>query len=229
MSELPQPPAYDPEAQYIRGIPYPLPKGERILWQGAPDYFAMAKHVFRVPAFVLYFSVLVVLQGWYVGATRDSQAAVQVMLPLTIAGMGVCLYMLMFAWLTARNTWYAITSRRIVMKVGVALTVTINVPLRKIETAAVRRFKDGAGEIAFPLFATERLSLFQLWPSWRPWNINRPVPQLRAIRDLDAAATAMRTALEATLAEDAAAATQPAPATTPTTAQDAGEPVGASA
>lgn len=197
VSELPQPPAFDPEAQYIRGIPYPLPKGERILWQGAPDYFALAKHVFRVPLFVLYFSLLIVVQGWYVLSTRDSQAAVQVMLPLTIAGMGVSLYMLMFAWLTARNTWYAVTTRRIVMRVGVALTVTVNIPLRVIASAGLRRFSDGSGELAFPVEPTERLSLFQLWPHWRPWNINRPVPQWRGLRQLDAAAGALREALEA--------------------------------
>jgi hypothetical protein len=198
VSELPQPPAFDPEAQYIRGIPYPLPKGERILWQGGPEYFALAKHVFKVPLYVVYFSLLVVAQGWYVTVTRDSQAAALVLLPLTVAGMGTCLYILMYAWLTARNSWYAITTRRVVLKVGVALTVTVNVPLKVIASAGVRRFKDGSGELAFPLEAAERLSLFQLWPHWKPWNINRPVPQMRGLRQLDTVVEALRQALEAT-------------------------------
>lgn len=212
VSELPQPPAFDPEAQYIRGIPYPLPKGERILWQGGPEYFALARHVFKVPVFVLYFSVLVVVQGWYVTVTRDSQAAAQVLLPLTVAGMGTCLYMLMFAWLTARNSWYAVTTRRVVLKVGVALTVTVNVPLRVIASAGVRRFSDGSGELAFPLAPEERLSLFQLWPHWRPWNINRPVPQMRGLRQLDAVAEALKQALESTRDDIAAGAAAPAQA-----------------
>jgi hypothetical protein len=225
VSELPQPPAFDPDAQYIRGIPYPLPKGERVLWQGAPEYFALAKHVFRVPLFVLYFSALIVVQGWYVATTRDSQAAAQVLLPLTIAGMGVSLYMLMFAWLTARNTWYAVTTRRVVMRVGVALTVTVNIPLRVIASAGVRRFSDGSGELAFPVDPSERLSVFQLWPSWRPWNINRPVPQWRGLRDLDAAAEAMRVALEGSRDAEATKA-QVAAETAATASADASTPAG---
>mgnify|MGYP001810216178 CR=1 FL=1 len=228
MSELPQPPAFDPEAQYIRGIPYPLPKGERILWQGGPEYFALAKHVFRVPLYVVYFAVLVVAQGWYVTTTRDSQAAALVLLPLTVAGMGTCLYVLMYAWLTARNTWYAITSRRVVMKVGVALTVTVNIPLKVIASAGIRRFSDGSGELAFPIDPKERLSVFQLWPHWKPWNINRPVPQLRGLRQLDAAAEALRQALEATR-DDVAAAAPSSAADTGTTGSASAEPMTAGA
>ncbi len=205
MSELPQPPAYDPDAQYIRGIPYPLPRGERILWQGGPEFFTLAKDVFRVHIFAAYFAVLFVAQGWYIGATRGLDAAADVLLPLTIAGMFVSGFMLSFAWLTERNTWFAITSRRVVMRTGIALTVTINIPLKVITAANVRRRPDGSGELAFPIDESARLSLFQLWPFWKPWAINRPVAQFRAIRPIDAPAKALQQALEAWNANEAAA------------------------
>lgn len=206
MSELPQPPAYDPDAAYIRGIPYPLPPGERVLWEGGPSFLALVSHVFKVRLFVIYFALLLVAQGLLVGAARGADAAVQVLLPLSIAGSFTCGFFLIFAWLTARNSWYAVTSRRIVLRVGIALTVTINIPLRLIASADLRRFADGTGELAFPLLDSERLSLFQLWPHWRPWGINRPVPQMRALERPQEAAEALRAALEASLAAEAAEA-----------------------
>ena len=36
------------EFEAALGLPEPLPAGETILWQGAPNWIAMAKHVFRL-------------------------------------------------------------------------------------------------------------------------------------------------------------------------------------
>ncbi len=204
MAELPQPPRFDPNAQYITGIPYPLPPGERVLWQGAPEFLPLVSHVFRVRIFVVYFLGLLVFQAFAVGLTRGQAAAIQVLLPLSIAGGFVLLYLLAFAALTQKNSWYAITSRRVVLRIGVALTVTINIPLAKIASAGLRRFRDGSGEVAFEVVPPERLSLFQLWPHWRPWNINRPVPQLRGLARPQEAADALKAALEQWVATEEA-------------------------
>jgi hypothetical protein len=202
VAELPQPPRFDPNAEYIKGIPYPLPPGETVLWQGAPEFLPLMSHVFRARIFVIYFVGLLIAQALYIGSRRGSDAAVAVLLPLSIAGGAVLLYLLLFSWLTERNSWYAITSRRVVLRIGVALTVTINVPLRRIASAGVRVFPDGSGEVAFPLFETERLSLFQLWPHWRPWGFNHPVPQLRGLPKPQEAADALRKALEAWVVQE---------------------------
>ena len=38
----------------------------------------------------------------------------------------------MLAWLTSRNTVYTITNKRVVMRIGIVLSVTFNLPLRVI-------------------------------------------------------------------------------------------------
>ena len=50
------------EFEAALGLPEPLPAGETILWQGAPNWIAMAKHVFRLQWLAVYFAVIVVLQ-----------------------------------------------------------------------------------------------------------------------------------------------------------------------
>ena len=39
----------------IRGLPGPLPEGETILWQGAPDWRVLAVQAFHVRAVAIYF------------------------------------------------------------------------------------------------------------------------------------------------------------------------------
>ena len=44
------------EAQY--GLPEKLPEGERILWQGAPDWQVIARRVFHVNKVAIYFALM---------------------------------------------------------------------------------------------------------------------------------------------------------------------------
>ena len=41
------------------GLPEPLPQGEHILWQGAPDFTDMAIRVFHLRKAAIYFAVLI--------------------------------------------------------------------------------------------------------------------------------------------------------------------------
>ncbi len=47
------------------GLPEPLPAGERILWQGGPQWGAVAVRILHVRAVALYFAVLL---AWSVGS-----------------------------------------------------------------------------------------------------------------------------------------------------------------
>jgi hypothetical protein len=49
-------PEHEFEAQL--GLPEKLPKGESILWQGSPDFKAVALRVFHMRALVIYFGIL---------------------------------------------------------------------------------------------------------------------------------------------------------------------------
>ena len=52
--------------------------------------------------------------------------AVLWLLPLAVAAVAL---MFVVAWLTARATVYTITNRRVVMRIGVVLEVTFNLPV----------------------------------------------------------------------------------------------------
>ena len=42
------------------------------------------------------------------------------------------------AWLSARNTVYTITDRRVVMRIGIVLTLTFNLPFKRIAAAGLQ-------------------------------------------------------------------------------------------
>jgi hypothetical protein len=85
------------------------------------------------------------------------------------------------AWLTARTAVYTVTDRRVVMRIGIVLTLTFNLPLRTIETAALRMGPSGHGDIVLALKGPDHIAWLHLWPHARPWHITRTQPMLRAI------------------------------------------------
>jgi hypothetical protein len=182
----------------IRGIREPLPEGERVLWQGAPDWRSLARRAFHVRKLALYFGVLV-LWGIASGLADDQPAraaAASALWSTTLAlvGLGVLAGL---AWAIARTTTYAITSSRVVMRIGVALPMTVNLPLRLLDGAAMKAYSDGTGDIPLALSGDDRIAWLHLWPHVRPWRLARPQPMLRAVPD---AARVARILAEATAA-----------------------------
>ncbi len=93
------------------------------------------------------------------------------------------------AQLSARTTVYTITDRRVVMRIGIVLTVTFNLPLpRDPERRPARDGADGTGDIALQLKAPDRIAYLHLWPHARPWRMARPEPMLRCVADAAAVA-----------------------------------------
>jgi len=170
------------EDEPVRGLPEALPEGERILWQGAPRWQAVARHVFHAGALAVYFGVMV---AWRAGAVLADGGsigeAIRAMLwlaPLVAAALAI---VGLIAWLAARTTMYTITNRRVAMRVGVVLTVTFNLPFRVIDAAELRLHHDGTGDIALALGGSDRIAYLHLWPHARPWRFGRPQPMLRAV------------------------------------------------
>jgi hypothetical protein len=166
------------------GLPERLPEGERILWQGAPDWHVLARRAFHVKKIALYFAVLL---AWRVSMlTSDGMDLASAVRSLTVLAplfaTGLALVVLM-AWLSARTTAYTLTDRRIVMRVGIVLTVSYNLPLRRIEGADLRDLARGHGDIALLLEPQTRIAWLQLWPHVRPWRVARAQPMLRAVPD----------------------------------------------
>ena len=168
------------EPQY--GLPERLPANEKILWQGSPDVRVLARSAFHLRKLVLYFGVLIALQGAQV--TAEGAALADVLLALVWpAGLSALalLGVWTLAWLTARTAVYTVTDRRVVMRIGIVLTLTFNLPLRSIETAALRQGPDGHGDIVLALKGPDHIAWLHLWPHARPWHLKRTQPMLRAL------------------------------------------------
>lgn len=184
-----------------RGLPGPLPAGERILWQGAPSAQGIWLRALHAPLVALWFG----LCGLVLAAT--SEAPARTLLP-TAAALAAALGLL---WLIAlachRTTLYTVTDRRLVLQIGMALPVTFNLPFAVVESAGLRLFRDGSGDLPVQLKAGSRIAYLQLWPHGRPWRIGRPEPMLRSVPDAEAAAAILARAL--TLHRDGAGAMRP--------------------
>ena len=168
------------EPQY--GLPERLPATEKILWQGSPDARALARSAFHIRKLALYFAALMALQAANVAADGASMADVLLALvwPAGLSALGL-LGVWTLAWLTARTAVYTVTVRRVVMRIGIVLTLTFNLPLRTIESAAMRQGSGGHGDIVLALKGPDHIAWLHLWPHVRPWHLTRTQPMLRAV------------------------------------------------
>jgi len=167
-----------------RGLPDHLPQGEQLLWQGSPVAWQLARHAFHLPKIAVYFAILL---AWRIGGALADGATVIVALHgaipltvLTILGLGV---VGAIAWLSARTTVYSITTKRIVLRCGIALPLSVNIPFRMIASAGLKPAGDGSGDIAVKLPAGQRIAYLSLWPHVRPWRVTSPEPALRCVPD----------------------------------------------
>jgi len=175
----------DYHSEPIPGLPARLPEGESISWQGRPDPAAIARHVLHRNKIAIYFAVLViwrVMVGLY-----DGRGAGEIFGNVAFTlGLGVVAIAIVtiIAQAMARTTVYTITNKRVVMRIGVALPVTFNLPFSQILSADLARLAGGTGTIALTLKEHTKISWAVLWPHARPWKFTRPQPALRAIPDV---------------------------------------------
>lgn len=206
-------PVHEHEFEPQPGLPERLPEGEHILWQGAPSAAVLARRVFHLRKVALYFGLLLAWRTASVVADTGSLAAglraLAWVAPVALLGLGL---LALLARLTARTTLYTLTDRRVVMRIGIVLTVTYNLPLVRIESADRRDAGGGTHDIALTLERGTRIAWLHLWPHARPWRVQRPQPMLRALPDgervaaLLAQAWSRANAMPATPAAPAAAA-----------------------
>ena len=202
----------------VRGLPQVLPEGERLLWQGAPRWQDLAVHAFHARKVLWYFAGLAALSS----AVRlgNGEELARVLGPfswLIPMGMVAAVLLTGLAYLSARTTVYTITSKRLVMRIGMALPVTINLPFRQIDGAALRLFPNGSGDISLKLTAKERVAYLLLWPHARPFNFSHPQPTLRCVAHADEVAMRLASALTGTATTPAKTPVSPVapPALTP--------------
>jgi len=166
----------------LRRLPGTLPEGERVLWQGRPDWKTLFASAFHGRILGFYFGTLLLIRGAVPIASGDSPVrALEAMLwLLPPAGLALGLLALI-AWLSARQTCYTITSHRVIMRVGIVLEITFNLPFCAIESAGLRLYGNGRGDLPLMLGRDDRIAYLNLWPHVRPWHLKRPMPMLRAV------------------------------------------------
>jgi hypothetical protein len=194
----------DFQVEPVRGLPEAPPEGERILWQGAPSWRALARDALNVRWVAGYFVLLAAWRGAVVAGDEGALLGLKATVPYLVMGAVACAILAAMALILARTTVYTITNRRVAMRIGAALTVTLNIPFTWIGSADLALAKDGTGSIALDLMGTTRLSYLICWPHVRPWRMSRTQPALRAIPDAAHVARILADAAHTRVAESAA-------------------------
>jgi hypothetical protein len=182
----------------IRGLPAVLPEGESLLWQGIPRWRSLAVRGYQVRKVAVYFAALALCRIGFGIAHAHAWSAIWISCAfiLTLGGVAIGVLSLL-AYLNAASTVYSITDRRILLRHGIAVPVTMNIPFALIESAEFKAQADGTGEIAVRLVPEERVGYLITWPHLRPGRIARPEPSFRALADAHRAADILGAALAA--------------------------------
>lgn len=208
------------EFEPVPGLPEYLPEGERLLWQGAPRWQSIAVRAFHVRKVLIYFALLMAWDATSSMAAGESLlSALGGVAWVGVLGLLAVGVLSLLAWQSARSTLYTVTSRRIVMRFGIALPMSLNLPYSVVDSASLRAHADGTSDIPVAVVKGTRVGYLINWPHVRPWHVARPQPMLRGIVDGERVAELLASSLNAALggerkpvpAPDATAANAPRP------------------
>lgn len=196
----------------VPGLPETPPEGERILWQGKPDWWRLSWESLSLPWVAGYFVFLALWRFTAVVDLMPLSQAIWASVPFLILGAIVIALLVLIGWVQAVATVYTVTNRRVAMRVGAALTVTLNLPYTQIANANLALRKGGTGSITFETLGDVKLSYLVLWPHVRPWQIRMPQPTLRCIPDAEKVARMVADAADARVSTPQVARMDPAAA-----------------
>ncbi len=174
-----------------RGLPGPLPKGEQMLWQGGPSWKHVAFRVLHVRKLMVYFIALVR------SVMVETQQMWWSLFALLFLGTVAITMLSVFAYFIAKTTVYTVTEKRVVLRVGVTISMSLNLPYTMVESADLRLFADGSGDIPLLLAGETRVGYVTLWPHARPWKMKRVQPMMRSVPDAARVAQLLARALAA--------------------------------
>ena len=184
------------ELEPVPGLPGTLPEGEKMLWQGRPSARLVARHVLKnrwIAGYFLVLAIWAVVGGLYDGRPLAGivfSVAVLTALAAIVIGM-----LELFAWGVHKTTLYTITSSRVVLRFGVAFSITLNLPFKQIGALALADQGKGAGNVAIQLLPGHRLSWLVQWPHVRGWRFANVEPSLICLTDAKKASDVLALAL----------------------------------
>ena len=183
----------------IEGLPELPPEGEHIIWQGRPNWWALTNESLNLKWVIGYFVVLAVWRFVTMIDRVSASEAFAASFPFIILGAICCALLMLIGYVQARSAVYTLTNRRVAMRIGAALTVTLNLPFTQINRADLALRKSGIGTIALDLKGDTKLSYLVCWPHVRPWMFRRPQPALRCIPEAQKIAGLLAEAAESQL------------------------------
>lgn len=182
------------EYEPIPGVPGALPAGEELLWQGSPQWKSMARETFKVGWLAVYFTIFGVARLVLMLQQGESLGSALLVFPLA----AVCLGLLtLLAYVNARASRYTITSKRLVLRIGVALPMSINLPFEELAAADVTLRKAGDGDVVLQLKGPNRIAWLHLWPHVQPWHFSKARPTLQSLAEPKVAAAVLAEAVKA--------------------------------
>ncbi len=173
---------HEHEFEAAPGLPEKLPAGEHILWQGAPTWRSLGVATFGLRTLAMYLLVMWLLQFAHLWDQGSSALEMAKYLGIS-AACATCAWALLggFAYLVSSTTLYTLTNRRVVMRIGVVLGLTLNLPYRQITGASLKPLARGTGDLAIQIKTDSHIAYLHLWPHARPWHFKAPQPTLRSI------------------------------------------------
>ncbi|MBV6657788.1 MAG: PH domain-containing protein [Devosiaceae bacterium] len=169
-----------------RGLPALLPRGEFVLWQGAPHWRTFARETFRTHLIVGAVAAGSLLRFVLaLGADKTVGIAAGEAFVIALFGAVGLAILYLLAWLVQKTTVYTITNKRLVLRIGVALQKTFNVPFAQIDAIAfkpsTKKQGETAGSLSVALKPGTSIAYLLLWPHARPWKMSHTQPTLRGI------------------------------------------------
>ena len=197
----------------VPGLPARPPLGEEILWQGRPASFALARDAYKITWFAGYFVVLAIWRASIIGNTIGE--GVLVTLPYLGLGLAFCAILYLVAIIQSRSTLYTVTTARVALRIGAALSVTLNIPFKQVANANLALRQNGTGSIALETMGDTTISYLVCWPHVRPWHLAKTQPMLRCIPDAERVAKLLADAAQTRLNQPVVTLAQPGLAMTP--------------
>jgi len=173
---------HEHEWEAAPGLPSTLPAGERIVWQGSPDWKQLAVHAFHVRKIAVYFALMVGLQFSQLWA--EGLSGKELLVPIVVSSSLAILALALLttcAWFAGKSSLYTFTNKRVVMRIGIVLTLTFNLPYRRIAGASSKDYAKGCQDIALELYPEDRIGWAHLWPHQKAWHVKHPQPTLRCV------------------------------------------------
>jgi hypothetical protein len=191
----------DFKSEPLPGLPERPPEDERILWQGKPAWWQLTWESLSIPYVAAYFLFLAVWRFIAVSDLMPFAQAVGASVPFLVLGAIVIGVLALVGWVQAVTTMYTVTNKRVAMRIGAALTVTLNMPYTQVSNASLSLRRNGTGTIALEPSGELPIGYVMCWPHVRPWHIRQTQPALRCIPDAERVARMIADSAEARVAE----------------------------